>query len=128
MTTMQEQNAETVRKISREVARWLKGQGITQRQAAEMLGLSRGHVSNQLCNQPFSEKTASHWSKALGLNAHFLLTGQGVITNRQSGYGKVIRENESLRTMVKTQESQLNAALSELQRYRDTYGPLPLEN
>ena len=125
---MQEQNAETVRRISREVARWLKGQGITQGQAAKMLGLSRGRVSNQLCNEPFSEKTALHWSKALGLNAHFLLTGQGVITNRESGYGKVVRENESLRTMVKTQESQLNAALAELERYREVYGPLPLDN
>ena len=122
---MQNPDAERVRKISRDVARWLKGQGISQKQAAEMLGLSRGAVSNQLCNMAFSQKTASHWSKALGLNEKYLLTGEGAIADRQTGYGKVIRENDSLRCIIKAQDATLNAMREELETYRTLYGALP---
>jgi len=125
---MKNPDAERIRKISRDVARWIKGQGLTQKQVAEMLGLSRGSVSNQLCNLPFTKKTAAHWSQALGLNERFLLTGEGVISNRQVGYGKVIRENEQLRTLIKVQEHTLNTICEELERYRALYGPLPGDN
>lgn len=125
---MQNPDAERICKISRDVARWIKGQGLTQKQVAEMLGLSRGSVSNQLSHLPFSKKTAAHWSQALGLNERFLLTGEGVISNRQVGYGKVIRENEQLRTLVKVQEYTLKTVREELERYRQVYGPLPGDN
>lgn len=125
---MKNPDAERIRKISRDVARWIKGQGLTQKQVAEMLGLSRGSVSNQLSHLPFSKKTAAHWSRVLGLNERFLLTGEGVISDRQNGYGRVVRENENLRTLVKVQEYTLKTIREELDRYRVLYGPLPGDN
>lgn len=125
---MQNPNPEKTRKISREVARWLKVQGITQKQAAEMLGISHESVRVQVCNLSFSKKSAAHWSHVLGLNERFLLTGEGVISDRQTGYGKVIRENEELRSIVKAQAFSLKAARSELAIYRSLYGPLPQNN
>lgn len=122
---MQNPDAERIKKISRDVARWIKGQGWSQKQVAEMLGMSRGAVSNQLSYLPFTKKTVAHWSRALGLNERFLLTGEGVISDRQNGYGRVVRENESLRTIVKSQEYTLNTVRAELERYRELYGPLP---
>ena len=41
-TIMQNPDAERIKKLSREVARWIKGQGWSQKQVAEMLGMSRG--------------------------------------------------------------------------------------
>lgn len=125
---MKNPNPEKTRKISREVARWLKVQGITQKQAAEMLGISYESVRVQVCNLPFSKKSAARWSRVLGLNERFLLTGEGVISDRQTGYGKVIRENEELRSIVKAQAITLNAVRSELAIYRSLFGPLPHQN
>ncbi|MCR5827457.1 MAG: helix-turn-helix domain-containing protein [Bacteroidales bacterium] len=124
---MDNQNTELElsRKISRAVGRWLKGQGITQQQAADMLGLSRSAVSSQLSYKAFSPKVAARWSAALGLNVKFLLTGEGPITCRQSGYRKVVNENDTLRCTVKKQEATIASITTELNRYKTLFGPLP---
>jgi len=90
-----------------------------------MLGLSRSAVSSQLSYKSFSPKVAARWAAALGLNVKFLLTGEGPITSRQSGYRKVVNENDALRCTVKRQEAAIASMTTELSRYKALFGPLP---
>ena len=109
---------ETIREINIAVSRWFKSQGISHAEAAQRLGVAPASVSMQISWRHFSPKSARRWSEVFGFSEKFLLTGEGPIMNRQSGYRKIIAENDELRNTVKRQES-------ELLHYRSLYGPLP---
>jgi len=106
------------RRINTTVSRYFKSQGIKQREVAERLGVSLQCVSNALSTRHFTEESAEAWAREFGFRKEFLLRGTGRLLVRETGYNRVVQENEDLRTLVKRQES-------DLERYRSLYGPLP---
>ena len=102
---MSEVNKERFKDINVSVSRWMKFQGITHQQAAEMLGVCVGAVHNQLSTRHFSKKMAARWSATFGLNERFLLTGKGPITTRQGSYRKVVKDNDDLIKVIALQKS-----------------------
>lgn len=110
--------SEDERRINRTVSRYFKAHGMKQREIAERLGVSLQCVSNALSSRRFSESSAEVWAREFGFRKEFLLRGTGRLLARETGYSRIIEENDALRTAIKRQEH-------ELERYRSLYGPLP---
>ena len=119
---------EEIRKINSAVSLWLRKQGISREEAARRLDVKPDTVSVMLSCRPFSPERARRWSQEFGLSERFLLTGEGPVTERRTGYRKVVEENDALRTECKRFEADNRSLREELERYRELYGPLPVAN
>lgn len=101
---------ETARRINSAVKRYFRIQGITSKEAADRLGYScQNIVNNHLSYGRFGKRMAAKWAKEFGFNEVFLLTGKGRLVERQSGYQKLVLENETLRAIVKIQTGIIKA-------------------
>lgn len=111
-----------VEDICRAVAADFKRQGLSQKEAADKLGLEKRAVSNQISGKrPFARKTAKLYSIAFGYNEEFLVKGKGrlfdespesavpqTVTLTLKRYTELIRENAELKAIVKAAiESQI---------------------
>ena len=115
---------EKIREINVAVSRWLKGQGISHAEAAQRMGVGIDSVNNQLSTRHFTPKMAKRWHDAFGLSERFLLSGSGPITDRMSGYQKIIEENDQIRSLLHAQRDLIERQKSELELYRSLYGPI----
>lgn len=104
-------------RIANTVSRYFKSQGIKQREVAGRLGVSLQSVSNTLSTRRFTEASAETWAREFGFRKEFLIHGTGRLLNRETGYTRIVKENDELRTKVMRQQSELN-------RYHALYGPL----
>ena len=100
---------DNLREINLTVGRYFKAQGISHREVAERLGYKNvSIVNNQLSYGRFGKRVAARWAKEFGFNEEFLMSGKGNLIERQSSYQKLVRENESLRTLVRILKRQLS--------------------
>ncbi|MBR5274015.1 MAG: hypothetical protein IKU33_02085 [Bacteroidales bacterium] len=53
--------------------------GMSQMEAANLLGVQQAAVSNQLNGRPFGKNSAAKWNKVFGFRINWLLTGEGPI-------------------------------------------------
>lgn len=61
-----------------ELKNFFKEQGLTQKDLAEILGVSQPYIGMLLTGKkPFGKNTANIWSEKFGLSASWLLTGEG---------------------------------------------------
>lgn len=51
--------------------------GMSQMEAANLLGVQQAAVSNQLNGRPFGKHSAAKWNKVFGFRVNWLLTGEG---------------------------------------------------
>ena len=74
--------------IRKEIGRIIKEHfseiGMSQTEAASILGIQQAAVSNQLNGRAFGKNSASRWSKAFGFRVNWLLTGEGPMFDPKS--------------------------------------------
>lgn len=58
--------------------------GMSQQEAATVLGIHQAAVSNQLNGRPFGKNSAARWNKAFGFRKIWLMTGEGPMFDTQS--------------------------------------------
>lgn len=63
--------------VGNKIKEYFKAQGISQRKAAEMLGIAQQVVGSLLNGKPFGKRTAANWHDVFGFNAAWLITGTG---------------------------------------------------
>lgn len=63
--------------IGERIKEFFKEQGISQRKAAEMLGVQQQLVGNLLNGKSFGKRTAAKWHDVFGFNPVWLITGTG---------------------------------------------------
>lgn len=63
--------------VPKKLKEFFKEKGITQVQAAELLGTTQQVVQKLLKDRPFGKRTAEKWQQVFGLNPAWLLTGRG---------------------------------------------------
>ena len=120
-------NLERTRKINKKLRLWFKEHNITIEEIAQRMNITRGSATVMLSDRAFGEERADAWSKEFGISKRFLLTGEGPVSARQSGYQKIVSEVELLHEIVNSQRVTNDKLRSELERYRQLYGPLPKE-
>ena len=99
---------ETAKTITTTVKLYFRNQGISHKEVAERLGYSSASVvDNHLSYGRFGKRMAAKWAKEFGFNEKFLLTGKGRLVERRSGYQKLVRENESLKAIIRIQKNML---------------------
>ena len=107
---------DTAAKVNKAIRLYFRHTGITYREAAERLGYASEAVArNQVSSGQFGKRIAAKWAKEFGFSEAFLMTGQGNLLVRRSGYQKLVREIESLRGIVNSQRitiEKLKAQLS----------------
>lgn len=66
--------------------------GVTQKDMAEKLGVSQGYVALMLGDkQPFGRAAAKKWQEAFGINASWLMTGEGsMMLDGQNVDGRIV--------------------------------------
>ena len=107
-TTMNNIDKETAKAITTAVKLYFRNQGLSHKAVAERLGYSSaGVVDNHLSYGRFGKRMAAKWAKEFGFNETFLLTGKGRLVERRSGYQKLVRENESLKAIIRIQKKLL---------------------
>jgi len=116
---------EKERDVNMAVSRWLKSQGIKQREVAERLGVSLQCISTQLSLRHFTKRSARIWSQEFGLSERFLLSGVGPICRRATAYRRMVSEAETLIGIVNAQKRTIANLNADLERYRALYGRLP---
>lgn len=89
------------------LTRYFKSLGMSQAEIANRLGCATSTVGNTLSYGRFGKRMAAKWAGEFGLNERFLLTGQGKLVERQSGYQKLVRENQTLKAIIRAQKSML---------------------
>lgn len=104
---MEKIDSTKAREITLAVTRYFKSQGISQKEVARRLGCGASTVGNMLSYGRFGKRVAARWASEFGFNEAFLMTGRGNLIDRQSGYQKIVRENEMLHAIVRTQKSML---------------------
>ena len=57
--------------------------GVSQAEAASMLGVQQAAISNQLNGRAFGKNSAARWNKAFGFRINWLLTGEGPMFDTQ---------------------------------------------
>lgn len=90
---------------------FFKEKGITQQDAADMLGILQTNVSALLLGKRnFGRKMAEKWSKAFGLRVNWLITGEGpMFEGELSIYpNDVIQQNISKNTTTPSTPSELD--------------------
>ena len=96
--------------ILKTVGNYFKVQGITHKQIAERLGYaSKNIVDNQLSYGTFGKKMAARWATEFGFSEKFLMTGKGSLFERQTGYRKLVAENETLKTVIHIQRKAIDS-------------------
>lgn len=65
--------------IGKKIKEYLIEIGISQIEAAKMLGVQQAAVSNQLNGRPFGKNSAAKWNKTFGFRKNWLLTGEGTM-------------------------------------------------
>ena len=63
--------------IGEKIKEYFKEQGISQRKAAEALGVSQQVVGSLLNGKSFGKRMAAKWHGAFGINPVSLITGTG---------------------------------------------------
>lgn len=58
--------------------------GMSQQEAATVLGVQQAAVSNQLNGRPFGKNSAAKWNKAFGFRTIWLMTGEGPMFDTQA--------------------------------------------
>lgn len=58
--------------------------GLSQQEAASVLGVQQAAVSNQLNGRPFGKNSAAKWNKAFGFREIWLMTGEGPMFDTQA--------------------------------------------
>ena len=58
--------------------------GMSQQEAATVLGVQQAAVSNQLNGRPFGKNSAAKWNKAFGFRKIWLMTGEGPMFDTQA--------------------------------------------
>lgn len=58
--------------------------GMSQQEAASVLGVQQAAVSNQLNGRPFGKNSAAKWNKAFGFRKIWLMTGEGPMFDTQT--------------------------------------------
>lgn len=58
--------------------------GMSQQEAASVLGVQQAAVSNQLNGRPFGKNSAAKWNKAFGFRKTWLMTGEGPMFDTQA--------------------------------------------
>lgn len=66
-----------MKEITETLKAYLKEKRITQREIAEKLGTSQPYVAQLLNKGVFSRQQAQKWQELFGINAAWLLTGEG---------------------------------------------------
>lgn len=80
--------------ISEQLKEYFKLNGISQKEIAVQLGVTQGYVALMLNGrQPFGRAAAKKWQEAFGLNASWLMTGDGpmLVEERDGLSGSVDR-------------------------------------
>lgn len=71
---------DTTKEIARKVSAFLDDNCITRTQVAEKIGVTKQAVSHQLSGERvFSKRIADKYAEAFGLNASYLMTGEGLL-------------------------------------------------
>jgi len=84
-----------LKRISTEVANYLKRKKLTHKRIAAELGIGEQTVAKQLAGiVPFSVKMARKYADAYGLRMEFLLTGSGPLLDKDT-FGSYTREVDS---------------------------------
>ena len=65
------------REIGKTIKEYFSEIGMSQIEAANMLGVQQAAVSNQLNGRPFGKNSAAKWNNAFGFRVNWLLTGEG---------------------------------------------------
>ena len=72
------------KEIGRTIKEYFTEIGISQTEAANMLGVQQAAISNQLNGRAFGKNSAAKWNKAFGFRVNWLLTGEGPMFDTQS--------------------------------------------
>lgn len=72
------------KEIGRTIKEYFTEIGISQTEAANMLGVQQAAISNQLNGRAFGKNSAAKWNKAFGFRINWLLTGEGPMFDTQS--------------------------------------------
>ena len=75
---------------------WMMSTGLTQKRISDVLGVSQAYVNSMICGrQPFGRAAAKKWQEAFGLNASWLMTGDGpmLVEERDGLSGSVDRSS-----------------------------------
>jgi phage repressor protein C with HTH and peptisase S24 domain len=65
------------KEIGRTIKEYFTEIGMSQLEAASILGVQQAAVSNQLNGRAFGKNSAARWNKAFGFRVNWLLTGEG---------------------------------------------------
>lgn len=63
--------------IGKKIKEYFSEIGMSQQEAANILGVQQAAISNQLNGRPFGKNSAARWSKAFGFRKNWLMTGEG---------------------------------------------------
>ncbi len=63
--------------IGKKIKEYFSEIGMSQIEAANLLGVQQAAVSNQLNGRPFGKNSAAKWNTAFGFRTNWLLTGEG---------------------------------------------------
>ena len=74
----------TKKEIGKTIKEYFTEIGISQTEAANMLGVQQAAISNQLNGRSFGKNSAAKWNKAFGFRINWLLTGEGPMFDTQS--------------------------------------------
>ncbi len=69
--------------IGKKIKEYFSEIGMSQLEAANMLGVQQAAVSNQLNGRPFGKNSASKWNSTFGFRTNWLLTGEGSMFDPQ---------------------------------------------
>ena len=104
-----------------ELRKYIKSKGLTQREAAEKIGVSAPHLANLLKGRDsIGHQVARRICEAFPeINAVYLLTGQGSLTGTQpaapspsvSGGGSLLAEVENLREELRRERAEKSRLL-----------------
>lgn len=72
------------KEIGKTIKEYFTEIGISQTEAANMLGVQQAAISNQLNGRAFGKNSAAKWNKAFGFRINWLLTGEGPMFDTQS--------------------------------------------
>ena len=75
------------REIGKTIKEYFTEIGMSQTEAASLLGVQQAAVSNQLNGRPFGKNSAKKWSKIFGFRANWLLTGEGPMFDEEGSKG-----------------------------------------
>ena len=67
-----------MKNVSSDLKAWMMSNGLTQKKISDALGTSTAYVNTMMCGKkPFGRAAAKKWQEAFGLNASWLMTGEG---------------------------------------------------